>query len=253
ICGPFEVMSLGRYSVEDWKGYVSESGKMANYIEVICRLYRKDAATQGSSGLDHAISESEKERIAISIGPLAGRVTGKQINDAVQDALASGILEVHVLGWAFEANVGEIKSQLEGRGKVKVELVMIRPDTLAEGLKAIKPEMLFSPLALPDLHVTVRKNGKEGPRAEVSLRGVAVFDRKTRATDYKAADSGYVAAWYLDEDYDGDCFVDCQMFFDFKKTPNLKATLRAEVDPEEFKLGTTSRPFPVRGYKRIAV
>jgi hypothetical protein len=38
-------------------------------------------------------------------------------NDAVQDALASGILEIHVLGWAFEANVGEIKSQLESRGR----------------------------------------------------------------------------------------------------------------------------------------
>lgn len=253
VVGPFEAMSIGRYSIEDWKGYVSESGKLANYIEVICRLYRKDAGIQGSSGLVHAISESENEKIAISVGPLAGRVTGKQINDAVQDALASGMLEVHVLGWAFEANVGEIKSQLEGRGKVKVELVMIRPDTLAEGLKVTKPDMLFSPLALPDLQVRVWKNGKDGPQAEVSLRGVAVFDRKTRATDYKGADSGYVAAWYLDEDYDGDCFVDCQMFFDFKKAPNLKATLGAEVDPEEFKLQTTSRGFPVRGYKRIAV
>jgi adenine-specific DNA-methyltransferase len=253
ICGPFEVMSIGRYSIEDWKGYVLESGKLANYIDVICRLYRKDAGIQGSSGLVHAISETQQEKIAISVGPLAGRVTGKQINDAVQDALASGVLEVHVLGWAFEANVGEIKSQLEGRGKVKVELVMIRPDTLAEGLKVTKPDTLFSPLALPDLQMKVRKNGKEGPQAEVSLRGVAVFDRKTRATDYKAVDSGYVAAWYLDEDYDGDCFVDCQMFFDFKKAPNLKATLRAEVDPEEFKLQAISRPFPVRGYKRIAV
>ena len=48
------------------------------------------------------------------------------INDAVQDALASGILELHVLGWAFEANVGEVKSQLEKRGKVKVELALAR-------------------------------------------------------------------------------------------------------------------------------
>ena len=58
-------------------------------------------------------------------------------------------------------------------------------------------------------------------------RGVALFDRKRRTTEYKAADSGYVSAWYLDEDYDGDCFVDCQMFFDFKKAPNIKAALRA--------------------------
>jgi len=258
ICGPFEVASLGRYSVEDWKGYVvrepgiGEAAKLENYIEVICRLYRKGAAIQGATGLVHAVAETEKDKVAISVGPLSGRVTAKQINDAVQDALASGILEVHVLGWAFEANVGEVKSQLEKRGKVKVELIMIRPDTLAEGLKATQPDMLFSPLALPDVTVAREDHGKER-QLRVTLNGVALFDRKRRTTEYKQADSGYVSAWYLDEDYDGDCFVDCQMFFDFKKTPNIKAALRAEVDPDEFTLKLDSEPFPVRGYKRIAV
>lgn len=62
-----------------------------------------------------------------------------------------------------------------------------------------------------------------------------------------------MSAWYLDEDYDGDCFVDCQMFFDFKKAPNLRATTKTDIDRHEFDLQTTSRPFTVRGYKRIAV
>jgi hypothetical protein len=256
--GPFEVMSLGRYSVEDWKGYVvaepriGEAGQLENYIEVICRLYRKDAAIQGSTGLVHAVAETEKEKIAVSVGPLSGRVTAKQITDAVQDAIASGILEVHVLGWAFEANVGEVKSVLEKRGKVKVELMMIRPDTLAEGLKATQPEMLFSPLALPDIEVADERNGKER-QFRVALKGVALFDRKSRTTQYKAAGSGYISAWYLDEDYDGDCFVDCQMFFDFKKAPSIKSTLRIEVGPEEFEIRLISEPFPVRAYKRVAV
>lgn len=261
VCGPFEVMSIGRYSVEDWKGYVvrepasgyGETAKLENYIEVICRLYRKDAAIQGASGLVHAVAETEKEKIAISVGPLSGRVTAKQINDAVQDALASGILEIHVLGWAFEANVGEVKSQLEGRGKVKVELIMIRPDTLAEGLKITQPEMLFSPLGLPDVQIQLKKIAKGASDAVVTLDGLALFDRSRRATRYLRGDSGYISAWYLDEDYDGDCFVDCQMFFDFKKAPNLKAAIKADVDPAEYKLQLISQPFPVRGYKRIAV
>ena len=208
---------------------------------------------QGSGGLVHAVAESKDERIAISVGPLSGRVTAKQINDAVQDALASGMLEVHVLGWAFESNVGEVKSQLESRGKVKIHLLMIRPDTLAEGLKITQPEALFSPLAIPDVEILREKKGKNGGDLRVKLNGVAVFDRKTRGTDWQGADSGYVAAWYLDEDYDGDCFVDCQMFFNFKKAPNLKAVLKTEVDPEEYKLQTVSQPFAVRQYKRIAV
>lgn len=263
VCGPFEVLTLGRYSVEDWKGYVSEPAtpgyggaaepaKLENYIEVICRLYRKHAAVQGASGLVHAIAEAKDERIAISVGPLAGRVTAKQVNDAVQDALSSGLLETHVLGWAFEANVGEMKTTLEKRGKVRVELVMIRPDTLAEGLKITKPEMLFSPLGIPDVKVETKRVGKE-PAVVVRLDGLALFDRKSRTTDYKRADSGYVSAWYLDEDYDGDCFVDGQMFFDFRKAPNLKASLKIDVDPEEWKLQLESKPFRPGRYKRIAV
>jgi hypothetical protein len=67
--------------------------------------------------LGGAVAATEKEKIAIFVGPLSGRVTAKQINDAVQDALASGLLEVHMLGWAFEANVGEVKSALGGAAR----------------------------------------------------------------------------------------------------------------------------------------
>ena len=263
VCGPFEVMTLGRYSVEDWKGCVvrerpdgadGDGGlRLENYIETICRLYRRDAAVQSAAGLLHAVAESDGERVAVSVGPLSARVTAKQINDAVQDALASGILEIHVLGWAFEANVGEVKSQLEKRGRVRVELIMIRPDTLAEGLKAVQPDMLFSPLALPDVDVELEAGGRgRPPLAVVTLKGLALFDRKIRSTEYRQADSGYVSAWYLDEDYDGDCFVDCQMFFDFKKRP-ARTALGVDVEAHEFKFKVQSEPFPLRDHRRIAV
>jgi hypothetical protein len=136
---------------------------------------------------------------------------------------------------------------------VKVELIMIRPDTLAEGLKATQPETLFSPLGLPDVKLKITKRGKEPAEAVVTLHGLALFDRNRRETKYLRGDSGYISAWYLDEDYDGDCFVDCQMFFDFKKAPNLNAALKLDVDPEEYKLLLTSQAFQVRGYQRIAV
>ncbi|MFN3653405.1 MAG: site-specific DNA-methyltransferase [Armatimonadota bacterium] len=248
VSGPFEVMTLGRYSAEDWSGYVSDSGKLQNYVETICRLYRKKAAVQPTGSMVHAVAETGHEKIGISVGPLSGRVTARQINDAVTDALSSGILETHVLGWAFEANVGEIKTKLESRGKVKVQLIVIRPDTLVDGLKATQAETLFSPLALPDIQIN-----SESGQFSVTLLGVGVFDRKRRVTDYRPANKGYVAAWYLDEDYDGDCFVDCQMFYDFSKAPNLKATLKMEIDPGEYKLQLTSQPFRVRSHRRVAV
>lgn len=252
VTGPFDVMTIGRYSPDDWKGYVNEGGKLENYIEVISRLYRKDAVMQHASGLIHAVAETEKTKLAISVGPLTGRVSAKQITDAAGDALALGILEVHVLGWAFEANVGEVKSRIEARGKVKLELVVIRPDTLAEGLKLTNAGSLFSPLGQPDIEVIPKtKNGKT--TITVKLNGLAVFDRKKRTTDYYGTDGGYVSAWYIDEDYDGDCFVDCQMFFDFAKAPNLKAAVKGDIDDDEFVLKTESEPFEINKPTKIAV
>ena len=252
VCGPFEVMTIGRYSAEDWKGFVHSGGELANYVEVLCRLYRQDAAIQGATGLIHAIAESESERIAISVGPISGRVTARQLTDAVDDAVSLGVPEVHILGWAFEANVGEVKSRLEARGRVKVELVMIRPDTLSDGLKSTRADELFSPFSVPDLEIVITKeDGRE--LTTVALKGVGVFDRKRRTTDYYRADSGYVSAWYLDEDYDGDCFIDCQMFYDFAKAPNLQATIKAQIEASEYKLSLASEPFESGQYRRVAV
>jgi len=130
-------------------------------------------------------------------------------NDAAQGPVASGTLEVHALGWGFEANVGEMKSQLE-------------------------------------------KDGMER-KVHVTLNDVARFDRRHRRTHYERADSGYASAWYLDEGDDCGCFVECQRFFDFTTTPNIKAVLGAKMDPEEFTLTLPSVPFPLRSYEHSAV
>jgi len=253
VTGPFELSTLGRYSIEDWKGYVvgegADAGKLENYITVVCRLYRKGCALVPSAGLIHAVVDEGKSSLGISVGPISGRVTARQIHEAVQDAVASGIGEVHVLGWAFEANVNEVIEKLEADQDVVVRLVMIRPDTLSEGLKASQPDMLFSPLAVPDVEIETPTKGSY----VVKVRGVAVFDRRRRTTEYKSISSGYVAAWYLDEDYDGDCFVDCQMFFDFKRKPAIERTLGVTVDTDAWELRAESDSFHGGSYKRVAI
>ena len=91
-------------------------------------------------------------------------------------------------------------------------------------LKITKAETLFSPLALPDIEVTVKRTmGKKNrPRCALTV-SPSLIGRTARP------DSGYISAWYLDEDYDGDCFVDCQIFYDFKKAPNIKS-LGIDID-----------------------
>lgn len=253
VSGPFEVLTLGRYSVEDWKGYVvgegSDAGRLQNYITVIAHLYHPGVEVPTTGGLVHAIYETDDREVGISVGPITGRVTARQIHEAVADAVNAGLDEVHVLGWAFEANVNEVKATLERDHEVAIRLVMIRPDTLAEGLKIAHEQSVFAPLAEPDVVVERTPEGA----CVVTLNGVAVFDRKRRTTEYKHAGSGYVAAWYLDEDYDGDCFVDCQMFFDFKKKAAIEGTLGLSIDTDEWTLRTASDPFALGRYQRAAV
>lgn len=254
VIGPLEVMTIGRYQESDWAGYVSEGEGLADYVSVVSRLYDSGASTDAASGSIHAVTEGPDGQFGISVGPLSGRVTAKQIVDAAQDAIAAGLKSIHVLGWAFEANVGEVKAKLESRGALQITLVMIRPDTLAEGLKVTDPAGLFSPLALPEVECFEAGLDETGaPLYSVALKGVGVFDRKTRTADFKPADSGYVSAWYLDEDYDGDCFVDCQMFFDFKKHPNLKSIVNEEIDGHEFAMRYESEHFPLGHYRMCAV
>jgi adenine-specific DNA-methyltransferase len=253
VTGPFEVATLGRYSLDDWKGYLvgegADAGRLQNYISVICRLYRRDAALAPSGGLIHAVVDEGDRRLGLSIGPISGRVTARQVHEATKEALQAGLDEVHVMGWAFEANAAELTGGADRNDGIVVRLMMIRQDTLVDGLAATQPDQLFSPLAVPD--VAISKGDDD--RLTVSLRGVAVFDRKRRTTEYKPARSGYIAAWYLDEDYDGDCFVDSQMFFDFKRKPAVERTLQIAVDPEEWTLRENSDPFPPGRYRRIGV
>lgn len=252
VTGPFEVMTLGRYSVEDWKGYVTDDsgdGRLENYIEVISRLYRRDASLNPSGGMIHAVFDQGDDRpLGVSVGPISGRVTARQIYEAGQEAVAAGLGGVHILGWAFEANVNEVRTEVSEHAGVPIEVMMIRPDTLADGLKATRPESLFSPLCVPDIEV----HGG-GTEVWVGLHGVAVYDRKRQITEFKKADSGYVAAWYLDEDYDGDCFVDCQTFFDFKRKPAIERALDVQINPDEWTLRLVSDRFQTGRYRQIAV
>jgi adenine-specific DNA-methyltransferase len=252
ICGPFEVMTLGRYSLADWRGGLVSDGPGGEYLEdyvtAICRLYDPNVEVGATQGLVHAMVDAGDSSRGISVGPLSGRVSANQLLEASKEAADLGLTELDVLGWAFESNIGEIKDRVEAEFGVKARLVMIRPDALAEGLKVTQPGSLFSPLTLPEVRVNMA-----GDEVVVELDGATVFDRKTRTTAYHGASDGYITAWYLDENYDGDCFVDSQMFFDFKRVPNLRAAAGRDVEGEEFALQFSCVPFKSGSYRRIAV
>jgi len=262
VCGPFEVLTVGRYSIEDWRGQyrATKDGAAEDYIAVITRLYARyrlgsSAALEAASGMLHAIVSREAGAVALSVGPLTGRVTPQQIDTAAQDAAAQGIRELHVLGWSFDASVGEQVRAVADKHGALVVAVAIRPDTLVGGLAVAKGEGagLFADLTLPEVSVSYSTNKSGEREATVTLHSVSVYNRTSgNVESYQLSSDApnRIAAWYLDENYDGDCFVDCQMFFDFSKMPNLRGI---DVPDEEFKLQFTSHAFTVETGQRIAV
>lgn len=127
---------------------------------------------------------------------------------------------------------------------------MIRRDALLNQLKAMHPEMLFSPP--PCRTSRSRRRTTREKQFRVTLKGLALFHRKARTTAHKAADSRYVSAWCVNEHHEGDCLIDSQIFSDFKKEPAL-SNLGMEVRREEFGLRLESDPFLAGRYNRITV
>ncbi|MBU6427671.1 MAG: hypothetical protein KGR26_01545 [Cyanobacteria bacterium REEB65] len=245
VSAPFEILAIARYATDAWDGYVTgPDGQLDNYIDTLCRLYAPDVVLEGF-GLVHGVVERPDSRFALSIGPLSGRVTAMQVAGAAKDALALGFRELHVLGWSFEPDLGQDGDRLGA----SVRLVAIRPDSLIEGLAVQDGAGLFSPLASPKIALS----RKGASRWIVTLEEVQVFDRQRAELAVYPANSGYVAAWYLDQDYDGDCFVDDQVFFDFSRGPSLKAALRVDIPDADLRLQLTSQPFGSPRGGRVAV
>ncbi|MCL5075722.1 MAG: hypothetical protein M1136_08790 [Chloroflexi bacterium] len=90
----------------------------------------------------------------------------------------------------------------------------------------------------------------------VELRGVDIYNPFTG--NVESTDGRDVAAWFLDQDYDGATFYVCQAFFpggDSNPWERLERSLRGIVDPDKLEAlrGTVSLPFKPGPNHRIAV
>ena len=193
----------------------------------------------GRDGLVHAVAETEKEKIAISVGPLSGRVTGEadQRRSPGRARLGHPRGPRARLGVRGERRRGEVAAREARQGQGRADHDPARHTCRGTQGDAAGDALLAARAAGHRGRRSRRTARTEQVRRHAQRRGA--LRPKRRATEYKAADSGYISAWYLDEDYDGDCFVDCQMFFDFKKAPNLKAALGPRSTPRSSSSSST--------------
>lgn len=216
------------------------------------------------------VSGEASLRVGVAIGPQYGIVSPGFIKDAAKEAIRAGDVDLLcVLAFAFDpqatgvtledgvtVETGDVGfAQVAGErqlGKVKVLLVRMNVDLLmGEALKKTGAGNLFTVFGEPDIDVRTT----DDDRVVVELRGVDVYDPTTG--EVRSHDTGRVALWMIDTDYNEESFFVRHCYFTGGGNPykRLKTALKAEIDEDAWASlnSTTSRPFPKPSEGKIAV
>lgn len=202
-----------------------------------------------AEGLWDGASDDQPDNVAIAFGPQYGPVTAVQVEDLVRASRRYD--ELVIAGFSFTAEA-TATIQESTNPRLRIHQAYIRPDVNPgmDGLLKDTPgSQLFSVFGLPE--IAVRK-GKDGWVAE--LKGVDIYDpvqNTVRSTGAKK-----VAAWFLDQDFDGRCFCISQAFFpDQDAWEKIAKALKGHVETDAFERfnGTLSVPFEAGEHNRIAI
>jgi adenine-specific DNA-methyltransferase len=213
---------------------------------------------------------ADESRVGIGIGPQYGTVSQSFVKEAVREAIgAHDIDTLCVLGFAFDAQVGNVTeadgvtvdtrkgefAEVAGERKFgNITLLQVRMNVdllMGEDLKKTGAGNLFTVFGEPDIDVRTSEVGE----VVVELHGVDVYDPTTGKV--RSKDTGQIALWMIDSNYNGDSFFVRHCYFTGGGDPykRLKTALKAEIDADAWSTlySTVSAPFATPETGRIAV
>ena len=199
---------------------------------------------------DYTNGDGKTRRVAVTIGPEYGTVTPQQVKEAAKEAVSGiGFDILIVCGFAFDPHVSE---EAKRYGKLTVLPARMNPDLLiGDTLKNTGAGNLFMIFGEPDIAITRDADGK----VVVEVKGVDVYDPTTGQIRSSSTDD--IACWFIDTDYNGECFFVRHAYFLGADDPyaKLKRALRAEIDEAQWATlySTKSYPFEPPASGKIAV
>lgn len=208
--------------------------------------------------------------VALALGPQYGTVDARFIKAAAKEALANPDVDMLcVLAFAFDPQAtsattedgvtvdasDEGFAEVAGErklGRLPVLLVRMNADLLmGEDLKKTGAGNLFTVFGEPDIEI----READGDQLVVDLLGVDVYD-PTKG-EVRSKDTGQIALWMIDTDYNGESFFVRHCYFTGGNDPykKLKTALKADIDADAWAslYRTESRPFARPSTGRIAV
>lgn len=188
--------------------------------------------------------------VAVCFGPQYGPVTAEYVEDIIR--ASRRYEELLIAGFSFDAEAQAVIQESQ-HPKLTIHQAYMRPDInpAMDGLlKATASDQLFTVFGQPD--IALSKAPADNWVCE--LLGVDTYDPVTSIVHSTGANR--VAAWFLDEDFDGRCFCITQAFFPKQKAwSDIARDLKSTVAADGLAAfdGTRSLPFLAGKHRRIAV
>jgi adenine-specific DNA-methyltransferase len=195
--------------------------------------------------------EHTHKKIALYFSGPYSPLTLGGINDAKTDA-GDAFDNIFFMGFHFSPEV-QTRIFSERDHHPRLTLISVNFEILLQDLLPnVKGTQTFTIMGQPVIEI---KSTGEKNKAYIDLQGIQVFDPKT-SQDYTITPE-HIAAWLLDEDYDGHAFYFHQCAFLGRKNPWQKAQrgLRGILDDGDFQIlrDTQSRPFSCHQGQKIAI
>jgi adenine-specific DNA-methyltransferase len=235
-CHPFEVMNLGKYERQYWQT-ASFHGRdpeqvLFEYLAFILKLY--GAAPVAGMQYIHG----KKGGALVHVGAVDAPVTIDEVMKALDECVATGQKELHVLGWEWEMGLNDTVDQLAVERGVRMKLLAI-PREVMEVQAVDRGDIRFFELAHLECSIDVRPKRQ----AAVSLSGFAMseadgIDPEVLAKIEKWSD--FVDYWAIDWDFKNDTFVNGWVAYRTRKERRLA-------------LGSDAHSYEAPGTYRIAV
>lgn len=273
VSGPFTVEALSRYTVNPLEDDVppepddAQAADVQGHVSTLLDALRKQGIPRkGAKPIPieslqpisnagwiqaegtYADSDKSPKTFAVSLGPRFGPITVGQVDDTLHEAYGWDLVVFAGFAASAEAQQLVAKGQL---GKFKVALLEANPDLLVgDLLKTTSSSQTFRLFSAPEAQLKREASGD----FRIEVLGVDAFDASTG--EVVSRGQADIAAWFLDQDYDGIVFHVNQAFF---PRPGgwevLQRTLKGTIEPElmEQLESFESLPFRPGEHKRAAV
>lgn len=225
-CKPFEVLNLGRYERQYWQraSFGGRDPKLVvfEYLAFILRLYGATPV----AGLLHI--HGKKGSAAVHVGNVDSPVTIGDVSAALDECVATGQGELHVLGWEWEMGLNDLVDQLAADRQVRLKLLAI-PREVMEAQAVDRHDIRFFELAhLAAEFDTVGRRTIRARLTNFAMSGAEGIDPEILARIVRWSD--FVDYWAVDWDFRNDTFVNGWVAYRTRKERRLPL----ETDPHTY-------------------